>query len=544
MKIKILIIDDNPDDRTLVIRELRKGMEVQTYEIIDETGFAKALEKGEFDLVITDYQLRWTTGLKLLERIKAQYPDCPVIMFTGTGTQEIAVEAMKKGLDDYLIKSPKHYVRVVPVVQAALKLYREHREKIAAELAVESMHEEIVSLFGMIPTGVVLAEKTGVVRYANLIATDTLKARIGDDLTTFFDTDIFNSERLGNELLYSKKAQRSFLTTRKEYKQMFLFLFEPLEDELKKSGKLKSALAPYTFDDIIGLDKIKKNAKMLAVQDVNILILGESGTGKELLASAIHNTSPRVSARFVAVNCGAIPETLFESELFGYKKGAFTDARFDRAGKIEYSSGGTLFFDEIGDLPLQIQAKLLRVIEDRNIVPLGGNESKKIDVRFVFATNCNLAQMVRDKKFREDLYYRINSPAIEIPPLRERKQDIKPLIDHFIAKFQDSYIRFISGVSEESMIKLMAYNYPGNVRELEGILRNAFYSSRGDKIEIGELQSAPSNEYSIEDTVKKYRIQLVYEYFLSLNQDINQTSEALGLSPRQIYRYIKEAKKE
>jgi len=544
MKIKILIIDDNPDDRTLVIRELRKGMEVQTYEIIDETGFAKALEKGEFDLVITDYQLRWTTGLKLLERIKAQYPDCPVIMFTGTGTQEIAVEAMKKGLDDYLIKSPKHYVRVVPVVQAALKLYREHREKIAAELAVESMHEEIVSLFGMIPTGVVLAEKTGVVRYANLIATDTLKTRIGDDLTTFFDTDIFNSERLGNELLYSKKAQRSFLTTRKEYKQMFLFLFEPLEDELKKSGKLKSALAPYTFDDIIGLDKIKKNAKMLAVQDVNILILGESGTGKELLASAIHNTSPRVSARFVAVNCGAIPETLFESELFGYKKGAFTDARFDRAGKIEYSSGGTLFFDEIGDLPLQIQAKLLRVIEDRNIVPLGGNESKKIDVRFVFATNCNLAQMVRDKKFREDLYYRINSPAIEIPPLRKRKQDIKPLIDHFIAKFQDSYIRFISGVSEESMIKLMAYNYPGNVRELEGILRNAFYSSRGDKIEIGEFKSTPKTEYSIEDTVKKYRIQLVYEYFLSLNQDINQTSEALGLSPRQIYRYIKEAKKE
>jgi len=544
MKIKILIIDDNPDDRTLVIRELRKGMEVQTYEIIDETGFAKALEKGEFDLVITDYQLRWTNGLKLLERIKVKYPDCPVIMFTGTGTQEIAVEAMKKGLDDYLIKSPKHYVRVVPVVQAALKLYREHREKIAAELAVESMHEEIVSLFGMIPTGVVLAEKTGVVRYANLIATDTLKARIGDDLTTFFDTDIFNSERLGNELLYSKKAQRSFLTTRKEYKQMFLFLFEPLEDELKKSGKLKSALAPYTFDDIIGLDKIKKNAKMLAVQDVNILILGESGTGKELLASAIHNASPRVSARFVAVNCGAIPETLFESELFGYKKGAFTDARFDRAGKIEYSSGGTLFFDEIGDLPLQIQAKLLRVIEDRNIVPLGGNESKKIDVRFVFATNCNLAQMVRDKKFREDLYYRINSPAVEIPPLRERKQDIKPLIDHFIAKFQDSYIRFISGVSEESMIKLMAYNYPGNVRELEGILRNAFYSSRGDKIEIGELKSAPKTEYSIEDTVKKYRIQLVYEYFLSLNQDINQTSEALGLSPRQIYRYIKEAKKE
>jgi transcriptional regulator with PAS, ATPase and Fis domain len=325
---------------------------------------------------------------------------------------------------------------------------------------------------------------------------------------------------------------------------MFLFLFEPLEDELKKSGKLKSALAPYTFDDIIGLGKIKKNAKMLAVQDVNILILGESGTGKELLASAIHNASPRVSARFVAVNCGAIPETLFESELFGYKKGAFTDARFDRAGKIEYSSGGTLFFDEIGDLPLQIQAKLLRVIEDRNIVPLGGNESKKIDVRFVFATNCNLAQMVRDKKFREDLYYRINSPAIEIPPLRERKKDIKPLIDHFIAKFQDSYIRFISGVSEESMIKLMAYNYPGNVRELEGILRNAFYSSRGDKIEIGELQSAPRNEDSIEDTVKKYRIQLVYEYFLSLNQDINQTSEALGLSPRQIYRYIKEAKKE
>ncbi len=544
MKITALIIDDNPDDRALVIRELKKGMGIEPHEIFDEPGLCEALEKGDFDLVITDYQLRWTNGLKVLELVKAKYPDCPVIMFTGTGTQETAVEAMKKGLDDYLIKAPRHYIRIVPAVQAVLKMYNEHREKVAAERTLEAMHEEVVSLFGMIPTGVALAEKDGVVRYVNLIAADTLKIQPGDDLCARFDTDLCAGEKLENELLYSPAAKRSFITTRKKYKEMNLFLFEPLEEELKKSGKLVSSLAVHTFDDIIGLDKIKATAQALAVQNVNVLILGESGTGKELIASAIHNASPRVNARFVAVNCGAIPDTLFESELFGYKKGAFTDARYDRAGKIEYASGGTLFLDEIGDLPLHVQAKLLRVIEDKNIVPLGGNESKKIDVRFIFATNCNLEQMVRDKKFREDLYYRINSPAIGIPPLRDRKVEIRPLVDHFLAKLQDQHSRFISGMTDDSLKKLMAYNYPGNVRELEGILRNAFYTSRGEKIEIGELRSGPVSEFSVEERVKKYRAQLVYEQYLSLDQDIDRTSKALGLSARQIYRYIKEAKQE
>jgi DNA-binding NtrC family response regulator len=543
MKISALIIDDNPDDRTLVIRELRKGMEIQPREIFDEAGLLKALEQGGFDLVITDYQLQWTDGLKVLELVKAKYPECPVIMFTGTGTQETAVEAMKKGLDDYLIKAPRHYIRIVPAVQSVLKMRNEHREKIAAEQALEAMHEEIVSLFGMIPTGVVLAEIGGSVRYANLIAADALKVKAGDDLRNHFEVDLFAGETLENELLYSPAARRSFLTTRKKYKEMHLFLFEPLEDELKKSGKLSSSLAVHSFDDITGLDRLKETARTLAVQNVNILILGESGTGKELVASAIHNASPRAHARFVAVNCGAIPDTLFESELFGYKRGAFTDARFDRAGKIEYASGGTLFLDEIGDLPLHVQSKMLRVIEDKTISPLGGNEARKIDVRFVFATNCNLEQMVRDKKFREDLYYRINSPAIRIPPLRERKEEIRPLVDHFLAQLQDRHSRFISGITEDSMKRLMAYDFPGNVRELEGILRNAFYTSRGEKIELAELPSGPVSEVPVEERVKQYRARLVYESYLALGQDIDRTSKALGLSQRQIYRYIKEAKK-
>jgi PAS domain S-box-containing protein len=399
--------------------------------------------------------------------------------------------------------------------------------------------KEIVELLDSISSAVVLATRYGVTKYLNKRARDFLFLEEGQKIVGDFSVDLIAEKHITNEIVFSKKAERSFLVSRQEYQDMFLFLFQPLKDELKKKRMLRAKIAPYIFDDIIGLDGVKRLAQDLAVQDVNILILGESGTGKELLASAIHNASARAGKAFMPINCGAIPVTLFESELFGYKKGAFTDARNDRIGKIEFASGGTLFFDEIGDLPLYIQSKLLRVIEDKTIVPLGSNVRKKVDVRFIFATHRDLAQMVKKGRFREDLYYRINAPVIKIPPLRDRKKEIEKLVENALIKLEMNHHRFTTGISFEALSRLLAYDYPGNVRELEGILKNAYLACRHEQIEVDDLKLGRTYEVPVEERVKAYRARLVYGAYLAHGSDIELTGRALGLSSRQIYRYLK-----
>lgn len=398
----------------------------------------------------------------------------------------------------------------------------------------------IISVCDSLNTGVVLAERNGSVWYANMRARHILKIKKGEKIIDHFNINLFSSTKIFNEIVYSQHAKHSFLVTRKKYNGKFLFLFQLLEDELKKEEKIKTTLAPYNFEDIVGLDNIKKKTRHLAIQNINILIAGESGTGKELFASAIHNTSPRAGARFVVVNCAAIPETLFEAELFGYKKGAFTDARFDRIGRIEYASGGTIFLDEIGDLPLNIQSKLLRVIEDKRVTPLGGNDSKNIDVRFIFATNHNLEKLVQQKKFREDLYYRISSPVIRIPPLRKRKHEIPALIDYFIHEIQNDHQRFVAGISDETISRLMEYHYPGNVRELQGILKNAYLTCQRDRIEVDDLEIPRKGKaIDLKSQVSDCAASIVRERLLINNNNVEITARELGISPRTIYRYLK-----
>jgi transcriptional regulator with PAS, ATPase and Fis domain len=205
-----------------------------------------------------------------------------------------------------------------------------------------------------------------------------------------------------------------------------------------------------------------------------VLIEGESGTGKELFARAIHNLSPRKNRPPVVVNCGAMPDTLLESELFGYKMGAFTDARKDKPGRFRLAEGSTIFLDEIGDISPVLQAKLLRVLQEKTYEPLGAVKSERADVRIITATNKNLFEMVQQGKFREDLYYRINVIKLELPPLRERKEDIPLLVDHFIKTFSSVRNKAIEGITDEALACLMSYDYPGNIRELENIIERAF----------------------------------------------------------------------
>jgi PAS domain S-box-containing protein len=261
-----------------------------------------------------------------------------------------------------------------------------------------------------------------------------------------------------------------------------LRIVEALHGELQRQN---------SFSDIIGRSAAVRQVFELlpdvAESESAVLIEGASGTGKELFARALHNLSPRRAKRFVAINCGALPDNLLESELFGYKAGAFTDARRDKPGRFALAEGGTIFLDEIGDISSAMQARLLRVLQERVYEPLGGVEPVKADVRIITATNKNLRQQVEQGRFREDLFYRIHVIRIELPSLRDRREDIPLLIDHFIARFNRLKGKNIAGVSDEVLARLMEHDFPGNVRELENVIEHAFVLCKGGVIELKHL---------------------------------------------------------
>ncbi|MEZ6013613.1 MAG: sigma-54 dependent transcriptional regulator [Planctomycetota bacterium] len=228
----------------------------------------------------------------------------------------------------------------------------------------------------------------------------------------------------------------------------------------------------------------------VAPTDATVLILGESGTGKELVARAIHANSRRSEGNFVAVNCAALTEGLIESELFGHVKGAFTGAVAEKEGRVAYANGGTLFLDELGDMPLATQAKLLRVLETREVVQVGGNVARKVDIRLVAATNHNLRNMVAEGTFREDLFHRIQVIAIDLPPLRKRSGDLPLLLDHFIAEFARTHGRTVTGVTPEARALLVRYPWPGNVRELRNSVENMVLLARGEVLDVSDVPDA------------------------------------------------------
>lgn len=261
-----------------------------------------------------------------------------------------------------------------------------------------------------------------------------------------------------------------------------LTMIEQLRKEIERE---------YSFEDIISrshrMREIFNIIPQVADSPSTVLIQGESGTGKELIARAIHTLSPRRRKPFVAVNCGALPDTLLESEIFGYKAGAFTDAKKDKPGRVARAKGGTLFLDEIGDISPALQVRLLRFLQDHVYEPLGAVEPVKADVRVIAATNKNLLELVKREEFREDLFYRINVVCIEVPPLRERMEDIPLLVDHFIGRMNHIQGKEVTGITGEALTSLMSHNYPGNIRELENIIERAFVICSSGEIESKHL---------------------------------------------------------
>ncbi len=318
-----------------------------------------------------------------------------------------------------------------------------------------------------------------------------------------------------------------------------------LVEELRKKIEQK-----YTFEDIIS-----KNHRMYELFTIlpdvanslsTILIEGKSGTGKELFARAIHNLSPRRNKELVVVNCGAMPDTLLESELFGYKAGAFTDARRDKPGRFKRAEGSTLFLDEIGDISPALQVRLLRVLQEKTYEPLGAVKSEQADVRIITATNRDLFKMVRQGKFREDLYYRINVLKLKLPPLRERKEDIPLLADHFIKGLCSVQNKAIDGITDEALACLMSYDYPGNIRELENIIERAFIMCKSKMIMSSHLPEpvCDSGVFSHPEHMEMTSLKDMEAVFLTNalrrnNWNRLKTAQALGIHKSTLFRKIK-----
>ncbi|HXC61763.1 MAG TPA: sigma-54 dependent transcriptional regulator, partial [Nitrospiria bacterium] len=293
-----------------------------------------------------------------------------------------------------------------------------------------------------------------------------------------------------------KKGAFDYLTKPLDRDQILIVLKRAFEKVqlLKENRLLHQQLEErFSLDNIIGhhnkMQELFQIIKKISTSDVTVLICGESGTGKELIARAIHFNSQRKHKPFMAINCAAIPEPLIDSELFGYEKGAFTGAAIRRIGLFEATDKGTLFLDEIGDLSLALQAKLLRTLQEREVRRLGGREQIKIDVRVIAATNKQLEAEIRNGNFREDLFYRLNVMAIQVPPLRERSTDIPALVEHFIQKYTSKVVKSVKEISHEAMRFLMEYSWPGNVRQLESVIERVILLCETDRIELVDLPS-------------------------------------------------------
>jgi len=323
---------------------------------------------------------------------------------------------------------------------------------------------------------------------------------------------------------------------------------ETFQDLTQVEQLQKELHARYSFEDIVGrspaMIRLFEILPQIAASSSTVLIEGPSGTGKELFARAIHNLSPRKKKPFVAVNCAALPDTLLESELFVHTAGAFTDARRDKPGRFQLAEGGTVFLDEIGDISPAMQVRLLRVLQERVVEPLGGVKPVPVDVRVIAATNKNLTKLARAGEFREDLYYRIRVVHLTLPGLDKRREDIPLLVDHLIAKFNRLQGKQIAGLSDEVLARLMKHDYPGNVRELENIIEQAFVLCRGGMIELSHLppELRPTSGRGVSEG-QPMSLEAVEKLFITetlqrRNGNRKLAAQDLGISVSTLYRKI------
>jgi two-component system response regulator HydG len=453
----ILIIDDNETIREGLTHVVKKMGHAPVAAASGKEGLAKFREARP-DFVITDLKMEGLDGVEVLRSVRELDPDCPAMIVTAFGTVETAVEAMKLGAFDFLIKPfAPEVVRLK--VERALELRAARRGKARLEAENAYLRGEEESRFG--------------------------------------------------ELVGATEAMRKVFTV----------------------------------------------VERVAPTDTSVAIYGESGTGKELIARAIHSRSKRAHGPFIKVNCGALAETLLESELFGHEKGAFTGAVKRKLGRFELADGGTLFLDEIGDITPSMQTKLLRVLQEREFERVGGEASVKVDVRVLSATNRDLSREVSEGRFREDLFYRLQVVPIHIPPLRDRKEDLPLLVAHFVESLAPRTNPRVTGIDDAALARLYAYRWPGNVRELGNVIEQALVFADGERIGVDALPDAlrigtqsavkppatdlavptPSGNLALPDLLDDLEKQLILKAFQQAKGVKTETARLLGIKTSALY---------
>ena len=314
----------------------------------------------------------------------------------------------------------------------------------------------------------------------------------------------------------------------------------------QENRRLQQQATQDGFQGIIGtssqMQHLFETVRRVASSDLAVLIVGESGTGKELVARAVHRESPRRDGAFIAINCGAIPENLLESELFGHEKGSFTGAHMQRKGRIESAQGGTLFLDEIGELPLSLQVKLLRFLQEQKVERVGGRESIAVDTRIVAATNMNLTEAMQLGTFRKDLFYRLSVVQIQVPPLREREEDPVFLAQALLLKYRDQLNMRVTGLSDEAREAIRAYHWPGNVRELENRLKRAVVMAHGTTLQPSDLElsveSTPTSYLTLREARSQFEKNLIRQALARTNGNVTRAAEELGISRQALHESI------
>jgi DNA-binding NtrC family response regulator len=448
---RVLVIDDN-EDILLAARVLLREHVAAVHTESDPTRIPHLLAKESHDVILLDMNFTrdvtsGADGFAWLERILDIDPEAVVVLVTAYGDVDTAVQAIKAGAIDFVLK-PWQNDKLLATVTAAIRLRQSRQE-------VSSLRQR--------------------------------QRRMSEDM-----------DRPFGEIVGTSPA----------------------------------------------MQRVYSVIERVAATDVNVLILGENGTGKELVAREIHRRSSRASEVFITVDLGSVPESLFESELFGHVRGAFTDARENRAGRFEVASGGTLFLDEIGNIPLSLQAKLLTVLENRLVTPLGSNTPVNIDIRLIAATNVPIQEKVESGKFRQDLFYRINTVELHLPPLRDRHGDIPLLAEHFLRRYSQKYNGNVGEIDQAALELMTRHRWPGNIRELQHVIERAVIMSRSGVLTASDLTLAADTRVSTGMEMEDYNLERIEKLAIEKALDkhggnISRTARELGLTRASLYRRMR-----